>query len=49
MKLNPAKWAFFIWGERFLGYMVSGQGIVPNPKKVQAILDMPVSMCVRDV
>ncbi|XP_043812740.1 uncharacterized protein LOC110608389 [Manihot esculenta] len=49
MRLNPAKCAFFIRGGKFLGYMVSGKGIEPNPEKVEAILKMPELTCVRDV
>ncbi|XP_021594341.1 uncharacterized protein LOC110601499 [Manihot esculenta] len=33
MRLNPAKCAFFISGGKFLGYMVGGQDIEPNPEK----------------
>lgn len=40
MKLNLAKRAFFIKEGKFLRYMISSRGIRPNPKKVQAILDM---------
>lgn len=47
MKLNLAKCAFFICGGKFLGYKVSGRGIEQNLKKFQAILDMPVPLCVR--
>ncbi|XP_043811023.1 uncharacterized protein LOC122723300 [Manihot esculenta] len=49
MRLNPAKYAFFIRGEKFLGYMVSGKGIEPNLEKIEAILNMPEPTCVRDV
>ncbi|XP_043818212.1 uncharacterized protein LOC122725251 [Manihot esculenta] len=49
MRLNPAKCAFFIRGGKFLGYMVCGKGIEPNPEKVEAILKMPEPTCVRDV
>ncbi|XP_021607732.1 uncharacterized protein LOC110611653 [Manihot esculenta] len=49
MRLNPAKCAFFIRDGKFLGYMVSGKGIKPNPEKVEAILKMPEPTCVRDV
>lgn len=28
---------------------VSNKGIEPNPKKVQAILDMPQLVCIQDV
>ncbi|XP_059441915.1 uncharacterized protein LOC132174241 [Corylus avellana] len=40
MKLNTAKCAFGGSSGRFLGYMVSNQGIEANPKKIQAVLDM---------
>lgn len=49
MKLNPTKCAFFIRGKKFLGYMVSGKGIEPNSKNVEAILTMPEPICVKDV
>ncbi|XP_021629005.1 uncharacterized protein LOC110627076 [Manihot esculenta] len=49
VRLNSAKCAFFIRGGKFLGYMVSGKGIEPNPEKVEAILKMPEPTCVRDV
>lgn len=32
-----------------MSYMVSGKGIESNPKKVEAILNMPELTCVRDV
>jgi hypothetical protein len=38
MKLNPAKCAFGVSSEKFLGYMVSCRGIEANPEKIQAIL-----------
>lgn len=31
IRLNPTKCAFFIRGEKFLGYMESGKGIESNP------------------
>lgn len=40
-KYNPKKCAFAVRGGKFLGYMVTRHGILPNPKKVKAILDMP--------
>ena len=33
MKLNPAKYAFGVTSEKFLGFMVSGCGIKVNPKR----------------
>ena len=41
IKINPGKCTFGISGGKFLGYMVTPRGIKPNPKKVQAILDLP--------
>jgi hypothetical protein len=40
MKLNPAKCAFGVSSEKFLGYMVSSRGIEANPEKIQAVLEM---------
>jgi hypothetical protein len=37
MKLNPAKCAFGVSSEKFLGYMVSSRGIEANPEKIQAV------------
>ena len=35
MKLNPAKCVFAIASRKFLGFIVSQQGIEPNPEKVK--------------
>ncbi|KAL0328146.1 UNVERIFIED_CONTAM: Retrovirus-related Pol polyprotein from transposon opus [Sesamum calycinum] len=40
LKLNPRKCAFGVSGGRFLGFMVTQQGIEANPAKIKAILDM---------
>jgi hypothetical protein len=40
MKLNPAKCAFGVSSEKFLGYMVSGRGIEANPEKIRAVMEM---------
>jgi hypothetical protein len=40
MKLNPAKCAFEVSSEKFLGYMVSSRGIKANPEKIRAVLEM---------
>jgi hypothetical protein len=40
MKLNPAKCAFGVPSEKFLGYMVSSRGIEANSEKIQAVLEM---------
>ena len=40
IKLNPAKYAFKISSGKFLGHLVSRQGIEANPEKIQAIINM---------
>ncbi|KAL0453019.1 UNVERIFIED_CONTAM: Retrovirus-related Pol polyprotein from transposon opus, partial [Sesamum latifolium] len=40
LKLNPGKCAFGVSGGRFLGFMVTQQGVEANPDKIKAILDM---------
>lgn len=40
MKLNPAKCAFKVSSEKFLGFMVSQRGIEADPEKVKAVLEM---------
>jgi hypothetical protein len=37
MKLNPIKYVFIIKGGKFLGFLISSNGIEPNPKKIQAL------------
>ncbi|GJS55092.1 reverse transcriptase domain-containing protein [Tanacetum coccineum] len=40
MKLNPMKCLFGVTEGKFLGYMVTSEGITANPKKTKAIADM---------
>ncbi|PWA75735.1 reverse transcriptase domain-containing protein [Artemisia annua] len=40
MKLNPKKCSFGVEEGKFLGYMVTSEGIRANPKKTRAIADM---------
>ncbi|GJS01217.1 reverse transcriptase domain-containing protein [Tanacetum coccineum] len=40
MKLNPTKCSFGVGEGKFLGYMVTSEGIRVNPKKTKAIADM---------
>ncbi|KAB2617051.1 hypothetical protein D8674_012920 [Pyrus ussuriensis x Pyrus communis] len=40
MRLNPNKCAFGVGYEKFLGFMISQQGIEANPEKIKAIMDM---------
>ena len=49
MKLNPSKCAFGVVSGKFLGFMVSQRGIVANPDKIQAILNIEPPKIVKDV
>ena len=40
MKLNPAKCAFGVSTEKFLGFIVNNRGIEANPDKIKDVLDM---------
>ncbi|GJS86015.1 reverse transcriptase domain-containing protein [Tanacetum coccineum] len=40
MKLNPKKCSFGVKEGKFLGYMVTSEGIQANPKKTKAVADM---------
>ncbi|XP_022897720.1 uncharacterized protein LOC111411417 [Olea europaea var. sylvestris] len=40
MKLNPAKCAFGVASGKFLGFMITHQGIEANPDKIQALASM---------
>ncbi|GJZ43145.1 reverse transcriptase domain-containing protein [Tanacetum coccineum] len=41
MKLNPKKCSFGMEEGKFLGYIVTSEGIRGNPKKTKAVMDMP--------
>lgn len=41
LRLNPKKCAFDVTSGKLLGYIISAKGIEVDPKKVQAIMDMP--------
>ncbi|GJT70333.1 reverse transcriptase domain-containing protein [Tanacetum coccineum] len=41
MKLNPKKCSFGIEEGKFLGYIVTSEGIRANPEKAKAVMDMP--------
>ena len=49
MKLNPAKCAYGVSSEKFLGFMVSQRGIEANPEKVRAILEIASLKTVKEV
>ena len=40
MKLNPAKCVFGITSRKFLGFMVSNQGIKANLEKIKTVQEM---------
>ena len=48
-KLNPSKCIFGVPSGILLGYIISAQGIEPNPDKVSAITNMKRSTCVKDI
>ncbi|GKB14747.1 reverse transcriptase domain-containing protein [Tanacetum coccineum] len=41
MKLNPKKCSFGMEEGKFLGYIVTSEGIRANPEKAKAIVNMP--------
>ena len=49
MKLNPAKCAFGVSAEKFLGFIVNNRGIEANPDKIKAMLDMPSPSSIKEV
>ncbi|GKC36661.1 reverse transcriptase domain-containing protein [Tanacetum coccineum] len=49
MKLNPKKCTFKIEEGTFLGYKVNTKGIKVCPNKVEAVLSLPSSKCLKDV
>ncbi|KAL0413040.1 UNVERIFIED_CONTAM: hypothetical protein Sradi_1505700 [Sesamum radiatum] len=48
LKLNPAKCAFGVQGDRFLGFMVTQREIEANPLKIKAIIDMKDPTCLNE-
>lgn len=49
LKLNPNKCNFLHKEIKFLGHVVSADGIKADPKKIEAIIKYPVPKCVKDV
>jgi hypothetical protein len=41
ISLNLDKCAFMVFSGTILGFIVSKEGKLPNPKKIQAIINMP--------
>ncbi|KAI3825920.1 hypothetical protein L1987_07661 [Smallanthus sonchifolius] len=49
MKLNPKKCSFGVAEGKFLGVMVTREGIRPNPENVEAIAKMPSPRTLKEV
>ena len=49
LKLKPKKCQLFRKEVKFLGKIVSGQGIAVNPENVAAVLEWPIPKCTKDV
>ena len=49
MKLNLANCAFGVSAGKFLGFIVNNRGIVANPDKIKAVLDMPSPSSIKEV
>ena len=49
MKLNPAKCAFGVSAEKFLGFIVNHRGIEANPDKIKVVLDMSSPSGIKEV
>ena len=49
MRLNPKKYAFGVKVEKFLGFMLTKQGIEANPTKCWTIIDMKSPTNVKEV
>ena len=49
IKLNPAKCAFGVSAEKFLGFIVNNRGIEANPDKIKVVLNMPPPSSIKEV
>ncbi|XP_019159996.1 PREDICTED: uncharacterized protein LOC109156598 [Ipomoea nil] len=49
LRLNPKKCTIAVDGGKFLGFMVTRNGIEPNPEKVRTILDMEPPRSIKEV
>jgi hypothetical protein len=49
LKLKPSKCHLFQRKVSFLGYIVSGEGLEPDPDKVSAVIDWPVPQNLTEV
>ena len=49
LKLKPSKCHFARNSVNFLGFVVSSDGVSPDPDKIEAVRSFPVPKCVKDV
>lgn len=49
LKLNPNKCNFLRKEVIFLGHVVSNNGVLPDPKKIDAVLNYPIPKNVKDI
>ena len=49
LKLKLKKCSFLQLETQYLGFIINGRGISPDPKKVEAIRTLPTPTCVREV
>ncbi len=49
ISLNFEKFMFLVHLGIILGYVVSKEGKLPNPKKISAIIHMPISKIAKDI
>nr|XP_027102744.1 uncharacterized protein LOC113723988 [Coffea arabica] len=49
MRLNPKKCTFGVRSGKFLGYMISREGVRANPDKIKAIMDMAPPRNIKEV
>jgi len=49
LKVTPSKCELFRTHMKFLGHMVSADGVDPLPEKLETTRDWPVPHCLRDV
>ena len=49
MKLNPSKWAFGVSRGKLLSFVRTHKGIVANPEKCKAIVEMQAPKRIKEV
>ncbi|GKB20943.1 reverse transcriptase domain-containing protein, partial [Tanacetum coccineum] len=49
MKLNPKKYSFGVEEDKFLGYMVTSEGIRANPKKNKALANLQSPLSLKEM